>query len=40
MTLMFIDDAEKKSIKKILSASKKQSDKSTVEILDKVYGSL
>jgi hypothetical protein len=40
MTLMFIDDAEKKHIAKILAAAKKQSDKSINAKLDEVYGNL
>lgn len=40
MTLMFLEDQEKKAIKSILTLAKKQSDKATAKILDDVYGNL
>jgi hypothetical protein len=40
MTLMFLEDAEKKSISSIVTLAKKQTDKATAKILDDVYGSL
>ena len=40
MTLMFLEDSEKKSISSIITLAKKQTDKATVKILDDVYGSL
>jgi hypothetical protein len=40
MTLMFIDDSEKKTIAEIIKEAKKQSDKSTIKKLDEVYGNL
>jgi hypothetical protein len=40
MTLMFIDDAEKKHITQIVEAARQQAEKDVVQRLDAVYGAL